>query len=502
MSDVVQSTPAFGAVKANRPGRSAFDLSHMKLFTADMGQLIPICAMETLPGDSFTIALEAVLRFTPQIRPVLHQIDAYFHFWFVPNRLTWADWEAFITGGADGQDAHTLPVWTPAAHGVGSLWDYFGHPDVVLPAGFKPIAFPLRAYNLIYNAWYRDQTQIAEVSLDDEAVKKRAWPKDYFTSALPWQQRGLALALPVTGTAVWQASTFPSGVSGDANLDVKNAADPRIMNSTGGVQNATNTLNAFNANTVNLTTFNVSDLRTSFQLQKWQERNARAGARYTEFLLSHFGEDVEDYRLQRPEYIGGCRVPVQISEVLQTSESNTTPQGTMAGHAMATGRESIGHYRCKEFGWIIGIMSVMPKAMYSQGINRQWLKTTRYDYYSPEFAHLSEQPVYRGELYADTLLANNTTVFGYQGKFNELRYIPSQTMGLMRKGVATDISNWHLSRYFTGVPSLNQTFLECVPRKDFLVAPTEPALMCHIANLVKAVRPLPIEPEPGLIDHT
>lgn len=489
MSDVVQSTPAFGQVKANRPGRSAFDLSHMKLFTADMGKLIPVCAMETLPGDSFTLGLEAVIRFTPQIRPVLHQIDAYFHYWFVPNRLTWTDWEAFITGGADGQDAHVLPVWTAAAHGVGSLWDYFGHPDVVLPAGFKPLAFPLRAYNLIYNAWYRDQTQVAEVSLDDEAVKTRAWPKDYFTSSLPWQQRGIALALPVTGSAVWP--TAGAGNNANMTMDIT-AHRPQTADTKSTLEN----------NTVSLTTFNITDIRTSFQLQKWQERNARAGARYTEFLLSHFGEDVEDYRLQRPQYIGGCRVPVSISEVLQTSESNTTPQGTMAGHAMAAGREAIGHYRCKEFGWIIGIMSVMPKAMYSQGINRQWLKTTRYDYYSPEFAHLSEQPVFKGELYADPVLANNTAVFGYQGKFNELRYIPSQTMGLMRKGVAADISQWHLSRYFTGAPSLNQTFLECVPRKDFLVAPTEPALLCHVANLVKAVRPMPIEPEPGLVDHT
>lgn len=500
MSDVVQSTAAFGQVKANKPGRSAFDLSHMKLFTADMGTLIPICAMETLPGDSFNIGTEAVIRFTPQLTPVLHQIDAYFHYWFVPNRLTWADWEKFITGGADGQDASVLPVWTATAHGVGSLWDYFGHPDVVLPAGFKPLAFPLRAYNLIYNAWYRDQTQIAEVSLDDEAVKKRAWPKDYFTSALPWQQRGIALALPVTGSAAWVAGTFPSGAGASPqNVTVAaGSSDPKIYSGSGNA----NTLAAMNANTVTNTTFNVSDIRLSFQLQKWQERNARAGARYNEFLLSHFGEDVEDYRLQRPEYIGGCRIPVQVSEVLQTSESATTPQGTMAGHMLAASREFCGKYRCKEYGWIIGIMSVMPKAMYSQGINRQWLRTTRYDYYSPEFAHLSEQPVYRGELYADNNLANNTTVFGYQGKHNELRYIPSTTMGLMRKGVATDISFWHLSRYFSGVPSLNQTFLECVPRKDFLVAPTQPALMCHVANLVKAVRPMPIEPEPGLVDHT
>ena len=254
-------------------------------------------------------------------------------------------------------------------------------------------------------------------------------------------------------------------------------------------------------NLASATTFNVSDLRLAFQIQKWMERNARGGARYTEYLNNHFGVSPRDERLQRPEYLGGTKLPLMVSEVLQTSETGTTPQGTMAGHGLSAGRDFCATYRAEEFGLIMGIMSIMPRTAYSQGINRQWLRTTRYDFYSPEWAHLSEQAIIRAELYANSVSGDNTTVFGYQGRYNEMRSKQNMLCSLMRYGVSGSLAFWHIGRNFASAPSLNETFIRCVPRKDYLAAPSQPACIVNIANIIKAIRPMPVEPNPGLIDH-
>ncbi|WNK15118.1 MAG: major capsid protein [Microvirus sp.] len=520
----------YEGVRANRPGRSAFNLSHEVKTTCDLGQLVPFLCEEVVPGDIFKIGVEAVLRFMPLVAPVLHEINIFMHYLFVPTRLMFPEpngWESFITGGVAGTDATALPRWIPtggnvtnangsvvADNGLGSLWDYFGFPPVI-PAGVYPLSFTRRGYNLIYNTFYKDETQIADVAIDSSIVLQRAWEKDYFTSALPWQQRGTAPGLPISGStaAVWAAAQF-SNPEQAQKLSVSASAGVPTIYATAGNSQA-NAMAAWNTNTVSLspaTTFNVSDLRLAFQIQKWQERNARGGARYIEFLKNHFSVAPRDERLQRPEYIGGTKFPIIVSEVLQTNaspkdgaQSWTSPQGTMAGHGISAGRDFVASYHAKEYGYIFGIMSVMPRTAYSQGIDRQFLRTTRYDYYHPEFAHLSEQAVYDGELLATanggTAAGQNLHVWGYQGRYNEMRARMSRTTGLMRPGVAGSLSFWHLSRVLGAGQQLNQSMIECIPRKDWLAVPSQPACLINIANIVKAIRPMPVEADPGLIDH-
>lgn len=514
----------YNDVKALRPGRSAFNLSHDKKFTCDFGQLIPVLCEEAVPGDKFKIGVEAVVRMMPMLAPILHEVNVYFHYFFVPIRLLWSSWETFITGGVLGTDATALPTWIPTHgnvtnmdgtvvpdNGVHSLWDFMGFPVTdagIIPAGAYPIDFPKRAYNLIYNEYYRDETQVTAVNIDtSNIVLQRAWEKDYFTSAQPWQQRGTAPALPISGVL--------TAYGNDASINVKTVADAtsrtlRVSSTGGAVQ--TTTAPAATSDMrwvdpqllVNLspaTTFNVADLRLAFQIQKWMERNARGGARYTEFLKNHFGVSPNDARLNRPEYIGGTKMPLIVSEVLQTSESGTTPQGTMAGHGLTAGRDFCASYYVEEFGIVMGIMSIMPRSTYHQGIDRQWLKSTRYDYYSPEWAHLSEQAVKKAEIYANGVSGDNTAIFGYQGRYNELRSRMSSLSGLMRYNVTGSLKHWHIGRYFASTPSLNAAFIHCIPRKDYLAVPAQPTCLVNVANVVTAIRPLPIEADPGLIDH-
>lgn len=512
----------FEMVRQLRPGRSRFNLSYAKTFTCDFGQLIPVMADEVVPGDSWRIGAETVVRMQPMVAPVLHEINVFVHYFFVPYRLLWPkvdgsgnDWESFITGGVDGANAAVLPRWDPGGTpAVGSLWDYFGLP-LVRPAGAYPLSFLRRAYNLVYNQYYRDETLIAEAGIDDTNVRLRSWEKDYFTSALPWQQRGTAPALPISGitSAVFPDANFVNGTLG-GSVTVDAAAPPGHGNlRVGSADQRTNLKTMFNDNTVNMgsaTTFNVADLRLAFQIQKWMERNARAGVRYTEFLGAHFGVAPRDDRLQRAEYLGGTRAPVIVSEVLQTAQSGltggSTPQGNMAGHGLTAHKDACASYRAEEFGMILGILSVMPRPMYSQGVDRQWLRTTKYDFYFPEFAHLSEQAVTEAELYATAVSGDNLTIFGYQGRFDEMRVKRNQVCALMRTGVSGSLDFWHLGRSFASAPGLNQAFIECdgtaaTMRRIFAVT-SQPGLIVSHANIVSAVRPLPAEPDPGLIDHS
>lgn len=503
----MQGSKVFRRTGSLNPGRSVFNLSYEKKFTCDMAQLIPVMCDEVVPGDFFKIGNQAVIRFQPLVAPILHEINMYVHYFFVPYRILWnantreilsesGDWEDFITGGRDGDNADTLPTWVPTDTTVGSLWDYLGFPTGVDPQGAYPLDFPRRAYNMIYNEYYRDENLIDEVDLQAEDILNRCWEKDYFTSALPWQQRGTSPALPVSISGTTSA-VFPLNTGALVN-NVQYSAQPAL-----GFTGANSAVKAaMDNNTVDLspataTTFDIADLRLAFQIQRWLERNARAGVRYTEFLKSHFGVSPRDERLQRPEYIGGSKSPIIISEVLQTSESGTTAQGNLAGHGLSVSEGYAGKIHVKEYGLIMGIMSVMPRSAYSQGINKQWLKETRYDFYFPEFANLSEQAVIRAELYASAVSAENTTVFGYQGRFDEMRVKQSLICGDMRN----TFDYWHLGRQFSSAPTLNDVFVECVPRKDIFAAPSEDGLIINFANIIKAFRPIPILSEPGLIDH-
>jgi hypothetical protein len=494
--------PVFANVAPANVGRSVFDLSYQKKLTCDMGQLIPVQCDEVVPGDVWSMGVEAMIRFQAMVAPIQHEVNVSFHTFEVPYRLMWDDWEDFITGGEDGNDTSTIPTWNCSDVAVGSLWDYLGFPTGVTPdADSRPLDFPKRAYNMIWNEYYRDQNVDSEVTVDtSEDILYRRWEKDYFGSALPWQQRGTAPALPISGTtsAVWASGTFANAAP-PAAAGFNTSADTRMWVN-GGTPMA-NALGMFNDNTVDLsaaTTFDVADLRLAFQIQKWMERNARAGARYVEFLRAHFGVAPRDERFQRPIYRGGAKMPVIVSEVLQTSSTDaTSPQGNQAGHGMTLGREFTSKFRVSEFGLVMTLMSIMPKAAYSQGIDRQWLRSTRYDFYHPEFANLSEQAILRRELYLNGTKTDNETIFGYQGRYSEMRAKRDQISGLYR----TTFNFWHLGREFSGAPLLNSSFLECDPRKDIFAVPGEPACNVTIGNRIKALRPLPYVPVPGLIDH-
>lgn len=499
----------FKRVASLTPGRSVFDLSYEKKFTCDMGQLIPVMCDEVVPGDFWKIGNQAVIRFQPLVAPVLHEINIYVHYFFVPYRLLWEDWEDFITGGQDGDDATPIIEWNPTVTTAGSLWDFLGFPVGVNPgATARPVDFPKRAYNLIWNEYYRSEDLQTEVDITtQEAILNRCWEKDYFTSALLFQQRGTAPSLPISGTdvtsAVWDNGTIANSGTGVKSLTVTEATgtDPVIrINSVNGAANA---LGAFNDNTVTVdfssaTTFDIADLRLAFQIQKWMERNARAGVRYIEFLGAHFGVHPRDDRLQRPEYIGGSKAPVIISEVLQTSETDTTPQGTLAGHGISISDAYCGKYHATEFGLIMGIMSVMPRPAYQEGINRQWLKQTRYDFYFPEFANLSEQAIVNNEIYSTNADAvTNNAIWGYQGRYDEMRIKQNMVVSEMRD----TFDYWHMGRIFGALPTLNDVFVECDPTKRIFADEADPGLIVSFGNLIKAYRPIPIQSNPGLTDH-
>ena len=502
----------FQKVGGLRPGRSVFNLSHRKLFDTHPGWLIPICVMEMCPSDTFRINVEMLIRLNPMIVPVIHEINAFVHYFFVPYRIIWDMWEQFITGGENGDDTTSIPTWLPTAgsDGIYSLFDYFGflgeHEIVGPPAEKLPMILPLRCYNSIWNYYYRDQNISQERELDeDKTVALRAFERDYFSASLPFMQRGVAPALPLTGQINLQQTNPTATGTTAADISASETSPWRAWSATAG--GATGWDNYMQSNYVDLedaATFNVSDLRLSFQIQKFMERNARAGVRYQEFLRSHFGYSATDQRLNYPEYLFGKKIPIVISEVLQTSETNdaVTPQGNLAGHGIASQRGFLGSYTAPEFGCLIGMFSILPRTSYHQGINRMWHRETRYDYYFPEFSHLSEQPVLNAEIFGSRVANGiNNEIFGYVGRYDELRTMQDEVMGAMR----TTLSYWHLSREFADTPTLNEQFMYCdgsQPEWQRIFAEqTQPNYICHVANKITAIRPMPIEATPGLIDH-
>jgi hypothetical protein len=545
----------FNRVGKLKPRRNTFDLSYRKNFTCDMGQLIPVLADEVVPGDFLKLGNELVIRFQPLAAPIMHEIAATVHYFFVPYRILWDNWESFISQG-DLAGTTPLPISipvmdlnsTPSARDIGSLWDYFGLPvssrGQLNPNTAWPIDMPWRAYNRIFNEYYRDQDLQDEVNELNTEVLNRAWRKDYFTAARPFLQKGQSPALPVNlDDFGWNdLSTLTDrrirvGLHGSSNTDASNdivkgvringpvpgsirgndpltsvfSADRDIIRTPGSQVPAHATLSV-DANDigwrlaqgmeVQSTTFNVSDLRLAFQTQKWLERNARAGTRYTEFLQAHFGVSPSDSRLDRPEYIGGTRMPVVISEVLQTSQTAGTPQGTMTGHGLAADGQFAGSYNVQEYGVVIALLSVMPKPSYQDGINRQWLRKIPTDFYFPEFAHLSEQAIKQVEIFAGFGTTDDERTFGYTGQYDEMRIKNDMVCSEMRHLPGNvPLSSWNMSRKFDNPPMLNSEFITCVPRKDIFLVEDVPGLIVNCQNIIRAVRPLPLIAEPGMVDH-
>lgn len=491
--------------------RNVFDLSHDVKFTGKMGELIPILAMDALPGDNFNLAAESLIRFAPMVAPVMHRFNATIHYFFVPNRLIWDNWEKYIV---DPNTAIVHPFLRIAGYTsdeAKKLLDYMGVPPSSTTAAgtaedINPL--PLAAYQAIYHEYYRDQNLIPEFgykctdgdqSLNPDGMqllklRKRAWEHDYFTSALPWAQKGASVSIPL-GDVQLKTTTGQAGVFRDYDDHLPNAGTNQPISANVGVPQIGATAQVYDPmGTLEVDSTTITDLRRAFKLQEFLEKAARAGTRYIEHIKAFFNVNPEDYRLQRPEYITGVKTPIIVSEVLNTT-GETLPQGNMSGHGVGVLDGGGKGFFCKEHGWIIGIMSVMPVPAYQQGIERQFLKIkSPLDYYFEQFAHIGEQEVYRKELYAYS--TDGDVVFGYVPRYSEYKYKPSRVAGDFR----TNLDYWHAGRIFADVPQLNQEFIECTTddRIFAVTDPTEDKLYIQVYHKVKATRPMPYYGSPRM----
>ena len=489
----------FERVAVRKPKMSAFDLSHEVKLSGTIGNLIPVMCKEILPSDHFKIKSEAMVRFAPMIAPVMHRMNVFLHYFFVPNRIIWNQWEDFITGGVDGTSAPAPPVVSMSASlfGEGKLPDYLGFPSVTSGPAYAPAvsALPFRAYQQIYNDYYRDETLSPEIDITAGGsvicvIRERSYEKDYFTSALNDTQRGPQVTMD--GNIVYKD---PSEVRAGANpaptnenLGTNGSSDLEVTTSNIGVY-------IDNIDSLGIT---IEELRQSSALQRFLERNMRGGYRYNEQILSHFGIRTSDSRLQRAEYLGGERIPVVLSEVLNSSATATEPQGTMAGHGIGVGAAGGINKRFEEHGWLMCIMSCIPRTAYQQGIPKQYLRTDRLDYYFPDFAHLGEQAIERRELYYDqtTTADDNTQEFGYTARWNEYRFAQSTVHGDFR----TTLNYWHNGRIFSAAPTLNDIFVRVTggDHNRIFAVTTGDHLWCQIFHSVKARRPMPYFAIPSL----
>lgn len=518
----------FSYIPLRRPKKNVFDLSHDVKLSLDMGQLVPIYVEDIVPGDKFRVRTEVMLRFAPMLAPIMHRVNVYTHFFFVPYRLLWKDWEDFITGGRTGTVSPVFPrivVSDSGSVSKGTLFDYLGYPagQSLSADAISFSILPFLGYQLIYDQYYRDQNLESPVvedllpwgsgvvrytisqlsgSIGVTTLRRRAWEKDYFTSALPWAQRGGEVNLPFSGQAPvdWRVESSGqkigvlggvTGTGGTADLSSVNVSD-----ATGTIPASTH-LDA-SVDFSNASSVTINDLRRSIKLQEWLEKNARGGARYIEQIFSHFGVKSSDARLQRAEFLGGGKTPVMISEVLQTSAAfdvtpdlSTTPLASMAGHGISVGSTHEFTRFFEEHGLVIGIMSVMPKTAYQQGTPRMFTKFDKFDYYFPEFAHLGEQEIKNKEIYTTNDVAYNEGTFGYTPRYAEYKYRESRVCGDFRD----QLNYWHLGRIFSSAPNLNNSFVKpdvgSLNRIFAVQDDNTQHLWCQVYHNIKAVRPMP-----------
>jgi len=494
----------FNSVQVEKPKKNVFDLSHDVKMSMKMGNLTPVLVTECVPGDSFQIGCDSLIRFAPMVAPVMHRMDVSVHYFFVPNRLTWDNWEKYIV---DADTPNPLPYINYTDDFTADqkkFLDYMGVPPNTGTGITQALnALPIAAYQAIYNEYYRDENLVTEVDytladgnntgdvVDLVKMRQRAWEHDYFTASLPFAQKGTAVDIPIgsidSDVAVnWNSDETASNQI-QAYINGTLVGNLGVGNSQGVSTIGTPKLIAKTSD-LDIQPTTINDLRRAFRLQEWLEKNARGGTRYIENILMHFGVRSSDKRLQRPEYITGLKTPVIISEVLNTSATDQEPQGNMAGHGVAVSTGKYGNYFCEEHGYIIGIMSVMPQPAYQQGIPKTYLKSDPLDFFWPSFAHIGEQPVTNNELYAYTATAEDT--FGYVPRYAEYKYQASRVAGDFR----TILDYWHLGRIFATQPALNDTFIECTPdqcERIFAVQDGEDNLYCQIMHKIKAVRPMP-----------
>jgi hypothetical protein len=492
----------FNSIKLQRPKKNVFDLTHDVKLSADMGNLTPILTLECVPGDKFELGCESLIRFAPMIAPVMHRMDVTMHYFFVPNRILWSNWEKFITDANSGlvQPYFSYSSFYPNNGLVAEqkFIDYMGVPPISGGGTAQNInLLPFAAYQSIYNEYYRDQNLVPPVDykLQDGitnwpdvqkfvTMRKRAWEHDYFTASLPFAQKGAAVDIPLgTIDVPW---TKIAGKNSNGSPDVQAVSGQYDVN--GGVPSPLTDGLYVPEIQADVEPTTINDLRRAFRLQEWLEKNARGGTRYIENILTHFGVRSSDKRLQRPEYITGVKSPVVISEIVNTTgQTDGLPQGNMAGHGMSVSSGRSGSYYCEEHGYIIGIMSVMPKTAYQQGIPKTFLKNDTLDYFWPSFANIGEQAVTNNEVFAYTSSAEDT--FGYVPRYAEYKFMPSRVAGDFR----TTLDYWHLGRKFDTQPTLSTSFIECNPTKRIFAVedPDGDSLYCHVLNKIKAIRPMP-----------
>nr|WAE43923.1 MAG: major capsid protein [Microviridae sp.] len=514
--------------------RSSFNRSHGHKTTFDEGYLVPFYADEVLPGDTFNLRMTAFGRMATPIFPIMDNLYFDMHFFFVPNRLVWSNWERF-NGAQDNPTDSTsfvIPILDDTVAPMSTtgflsstIYDYLGLPVLVpaaAPGDFPVNALPLRAYNLIYNTWYRDENLQNSVTVSttngpdtpaNYALLRRGKRHDYFTSCLPWPQKvndGSTLNVPLGGTAsvvtTGTAPTFTAGTNPAGILGVPNGSNPNIFwsgNNALGNEPLIFASTGLEADLSTATGVTINELREAFQIQKMFERDARGGTRYTEIIHSHFGVISPDMRLQRPEYLGGGSTAVNHTPVPQTSVTAATPQGNLAAFSTFSLNRCGFVKSFTEHGYILGIGSVRADLNYQQGLHRMWSRSTRYDFYWPSLSHIGEQAVLTKELmFQGNGATNDLTVFGYQERFGEYRYFPGKITGLFRSAATGTFDAWHLAQSLAATPALNATFIvENAPMTRVIATNTDPHFIFDSFFDLRCARPMPVYGVPGLIDH-
>lgn len=495
--------------------RSKIGLSHYKLLTCNMGQIIPIAWYEALPGDTIQQATSMLVRVSPLVAPVMHPVRIRIHHWFVPNRLIWEDWENFITGG-DGYTEYSHPRFSRGTVTQGSLWDFLGIPPGSYSPNLEISALPVRAYQLIYNEHYRDQDLVTEVPVSVESgiegqgtvttsqdLQRCAWEKDYFTTARPWEQKGPEVTIPIGDRApiIGIGKTNQTYATADKTVFETDAQattvypESDIADATGEFwirgSAATGGLPQIYADLSQATGISVNELRESLALQRFMEARAQYGSRYVEYLR-YLGVRSSDARLQNPEYLGGGKNIISFSEVLQTqrTDADQTPLGTMGGHGIAAMRSNRFRRFFEEHGIVMTLMSVVPKAIYTSAVHRKWHRLDNMLYFQKELQFLGDQPITAGEVNAAQ--TDRTEIFGYVPRYDDYRYHPSEVSGEFRN----ELDYWHYARQFTGDVALNQSFIEANPTKRVNADQNGDCLYVMANHSIQARRMMSKNPSP------
>jgi hypothetical protein len=546
-----------------KPKKNKFDLSREVKMSGNMGMLYPCYMQDIIPGDSFRVNTQQMVRFSPLLAPMMHNIDFKIDYFFVPYRLVWSEWKDFITGGEDGNDLPSHPRFNVTTQTgadflqKGSLADYMGIPPYSAGGQVEPTAgawkdtsgqiptpatqielslLPFRAYQLIWHEYFRDQnvgdeheqftssgypvswsSPVTSDLAKQVSLRRTNWEKDYFTSSLPFLQRGGEVVLPLGSTAPLLFGDYDNNSSATASQSVYGSnltsgagtVNVQANNDLLGNQSLSNVnIDVSDTHVVDLsnaTGATINELRKASALQQWLELMARAGSRYREQIHAIFGERIPDYTVQVPQYLGGGKTPIMISEVLSTYAAASTPatggtkdrpMGDMAGHALGLG-DGVGFQQSfDEHGIVLGLCRVVPKSSYNQGISKFWSKFDKFDHYFPQFANLGEQEVKNSELYVSGDVDVDNTVFGYQQRYAEYKYAFNRIAGDFRDNLA----HWELSRRFQSAPLLNQSFVECNPdsRIFAITDEEEHKIWISLYHKVDALRPMPYHSNPSL----